>query len=65
MFLMGGLTGPKRYNRAKLDAYECGIEPTPLPAGTDRYAQLALIQTLGLAGWAPPAGRSRIKRAAR
>ena len=26
--------GPRRYNRAKLDAYECGIEPTPLPAGT-------------------------------
>jgi len=26
--------GPQRYNRAKLDAYECGIEPTPLPAGT-------------------------------
>jgi len=25
--------GPRRYNRAKLDAYECGIEPTPLPAG--------------------------------
>ncbi|WP_370290542.1 NADH-quinone oxidoreductase subunit A [Nocardioides sp.] len=23
------LTGPKRYNRAKLDSYECGIEPTP------------------------------------
>ena len=23
------LVGPKRYNRAKLDAYECGIEPTP------------------------------------
>jgi NADH-quinone oxidoreductase subunit A len=21
--------GPKRYNRAKLDSYECGIEPTP------------------------------------
>lgn len=21
--------GPKRYNRAKLDAYECGIDPTP------------------------------------
>ena len=21
--------GPKRYNRAKLDAYECGVEPTP------------------------------------
>ncbi len=27
------LIGPRRYNRAKLDAYECGIEPTPLPAG--------------------------------
>ena len=25
----GSLSGPKRYNRAKLDAYECGIEPTP------------------------------------
>lgn len=23
------LIGPRRYNRAKLDAYECGIEPTP------------------------------------
>jgi NADH-quinone oxidoreductase subunit A len=22
----GGLVGPRRYNRAKLDAYECGIE---------------------------------------
>src|ERR1700712_2754871 len=28
------LIGPRRFNRAKLDAYECGIEPTPLPAGT-------------------------------
>jgi len=28
------LVGPSRFNRAKLDAYECGIEPTPLPAGT-------------------------------
>src|SRR3712207_9396210 len=25
--------GPRRYNRAKLDAYECGIEPTPQPIG--------------------------------
>ena len=23
------LTGPSRYNRAKLEAYECGIQPTP------------------------------------
>jgi len=28
------LLGPRRFNRAKLDAYECGIEPTPLPAGS-------------------------------
>ncbi|NKY32379.1 MULTISPECIES: NADH-quinone oxidoreductase subunit A [Nocardia] len=27
--LIAGLIGPKRYNRAKLQAYECGIEPTP------------------------------------
>jgi NADH-quinone oxidoreductase subunit A len=25
------LVGPRRYNRAKLDAYECGIEPSPRP----------------------------------
>jgi NADH-quinone oxidoreductase subunit A len=30
------LVGPKRYNRAKLDAYECGIEPTPQPVGGGR-----------------------------
>jgi NADH-quinone oxidoreductase subunit A len=29
----GTLAGPKRYNRAKLDAYECGIEPTPQALG--------------------------------
>ncbi len=31
------LVGPKRYNRAKLDAYECGIEPTPQAAGGGRF----------------------------
>ncbi|MGH3516542.1 MAG: NADH-quinone oxidoreductase subunit A [Haloechinothrix sp.] len=25
------LVGPKRYNRAKLEPYECGIEPSPQP----------------------------------
>ena len=30
------VVGPKRYNRAKLDAYECGIEPTPQAAGGGR-----------------------------
>jgi NADH-quinone oxidoreductase subunit A len=26
--IAGSLTGPKRFNRAKLEAYECGIEPS-------------------------------------
>jgi len=30
------VTGPKRYNRAKLDAYECGIEATPQAPGGGR-----------------------------
>ena len=33
----GALSGPKRYNRAKLEAYECGIEPTPHAAGGGRF----------------------------
>ncbi|MGW1991246.1 NADH-quinone oxidoreductase subunit A [Embleya sp. NPDC001921] len=35
--VMGAVTGPKRYNRAKLEAYECGIEPTPQPIGGGRF----------------------------
>ena len=35
--VMATLIGPKRYNRAKLEAYECGIEPTPQPAGGGRF----------------------------
>ena len=34
---IAGFIGPKRYNRAKLDAYECGIEPTPQPVGGGRF----------------------------
>jgi NADH-quinone oxidoreductase subunit A len=30
------LAGPTRYNRARLDAYECGIDPTPERAGGGR-----------------------------
>jgi NADH-quinone oxidoreductase subunit A len=30
-------TGPKRYNKAKLDFYECGIEPSPHPQGPQRF----------------------------
>src|SRR6195952_562431 len=35
--LMSSQVGPKRYNRAKYDAYECGIEPTPQPVGGGRF----------------------------
>ena len=31
------LVGPKRYNRAKLDSYECGIEPTPQALGGGKF----------------------------
>jgi NADH-quinone oxidoreductase subunit A len=31
--VLGTLSGPKRWNRAKLEAYECGIEPTRQPTG--------------------------------
>ena len=33
----GSMSGPRRYNRAKLDAYECGIDPTPQPIGGGRF----------------------------
>ncbi len=29
--------GPRKYNKAKLDAYECGIETAPQPAGGNRF----------------------------
>ena len=35
--LASALAGPKRYNRAKLEAYECGIQPTPQAAGGGRF----------------------------
>jgi len=31
--IAGSLAGPKRWNKAKLEAYECGIEPTTQPRG--------------------------------
>ena len=34
---VGALSGPKRWNRAKLQAYESGIEPTPQPRGGGRF----------------------------
>ncbi len=35
--VVGTLSGPRRWNRAKLEAYECGIEPTPQPRGGGRF----------------------------
>ena len=35
--LTATIVGPRRYNRAKLDAYECGIEPTPQPIGGGKF----------------------------
>ena len=35
--VLSAVAGPKRYNRAKLDAYESGIEPTPQPVGGGRF----------------------------
>ncbi|MDQ1689742.1 MAG: NADH-quinone oxidoreductase subunit [Frankiaceae bacterium] len=35
--VVSALTGPSRYNRAKLEAYECGIEPTPQPVGGGHF----------------------------
>ena len=35
--VLGSLAGPKRWNRAKLQAYESGIEPTPQPRGGGRF----------------------------
>ena len=35
--VMATLIGPKRYNRAKLEAYECGIEPVHQPLTGGRF----------------------------
>ena len=35
--IMSAVVGPKRYNRARLDSYECGIEPTPHALGGGRF----------------------------
>jgi NADH-quinone oxidoreductase subunit A len=34
---LSAVLGPRRYNRTKLDSYECGIEPTPQPVGGGRF----------------------------
>ena len=34
---VASLTGPTRYNRAKVEPYECGIEPTPQLMGRGKF----------------------------
>ncbi|MGD7704686.1 NADH-quinone oxidoreductase subunit A [Microlunatus sp. Y2014] len=34
---VNAILGPGRYNRARLDAYECGVNPTPQPVGGGRF----------------------------
>ena len=34
---LSSVVGPRRYNRAKYDSYECGIDPTPGPVGGGRF----------------------------
>ena len=34
---LSAVVGPARYNRAKYDSYECGIQPTPQPIGGGRF----------------------------
>ena len=45
--MIAPLTGPRRYNRAKLDRYESGIQPSPLPVGggkiSVRYFIIAML----------------------
>lgn len=35
--LLSAFLGPSRYNKAKYDAFECGIQPTPHPEGGGRF----------------------------
>lgn len=35
--LTSSLAGPSRFNRSKVEAYECGIQPTPQPVGGGRF----------------------------
>ncbi|MGH3555036.1 MAG: NADH-quinone oxidoreductase subunit A, partial [Mycobacterium sp.] len=37
--IVASIAGPSRYNRSKLEAYECGIEPTDQPVSGPHAAQ--------------------------
>ena len=62
------LTGPKRYNRAKLDRYESGIEPSPLPEGGGKISVTLLhhrdaVHRLRHRDHVPLPVRGRLRRA--
>jgi NADH-quinone oxidoreductase subunit A len=55
--VMGSLAGPKRWNRAKLEAYECGIEPSGIRFPVKYYLTAMLfivfdIEIIFLYPWA-------------
>jgi NADH-quinone oxidoreductase subunit A len=35
--LLSNFIGPRRKNKVKYESYECGIDPTPTPAGGGRF----------------------------
>lgn len=35
---LSAVVGPKRYNRAKYDSFECGLQATPQPAHGGRFS---------------------------
>ncbi|MCE1175056.1 MAG: NADH-quinone oxidoreductase subunit A, partial [Propionibacteriales bacterium] len=37
MVIASAFIGPRRWNRRKYQAYECGIDPTPQPSGGGRF----------------------------
>ena len=53
---LSAVVGPARYNRAKYDSYECGIQPTPQPVGGGRfpvkYYITAMMLVVFLLPWA-------------
>ena len=68
LFVVGSLVtsvlvGPGRYNRAKYDSYECGIEPTPQPLGEHRMFGKFVRPAAIFDPTAPAADTDRLRRA--
>jgi NADH-quinone oxidoreductase subunit A len=41
--IIATITGPRRYNKAKMAFYECGIEPAPMSSGPNRFLTAMLF----------------------